>query len=178
MDRAEFNRVIREWQTGQLHKYSTVELQSLSAGCVVYVQQRIRPATELKQAIDDEIRRKEAAAVEQRAVARDREKIDGIKNLDGKVASIDGRLIALEREASRSEFRKLGFWVAALAIFISLVALLRDYWGWSLSRTAPVFVPQSASPTNTSGSSLKGSSLSQPSPALTPAQPSVTNVFK
>jgi len=47
----------------------------MSAETFGYIQNRFPNGTDLKQAIDDEIRRKEAAEAEQRAAARDRERI-------------------------------------------------------------------------------------------------------
>lgn len=164
MDINNFNDILTVWREGKLSSFSIGDLRVMSTRCVVFIQNRYSDAVHAKDAIDAEIRRKEATETEQRAASLDREKIEAIRNLDGKVATIDGRLTTLERVASRPEFRTWGFWLAFFAIIISIAALLRDYWRWSSAALVPASSPQSVSPAPLSGS---------PTPA--PVQSAATN---
>lgn len=54
-----------------------------------------------------------------------------LATLNESVTSIDGRLATIERQATRPEWQTWSFWIAVVAGFLALAALLRDYWGWS-----------------------------------------------
>ena len=100
-----------------------------------------------------EIRRQEDAERERREASRDSEKLKAIQNLDGKVSSLDSRLNKIEGVASRSQFRTLPFWFSLIAILVSLMALFRDYWGWTAASPSRPVDSQpflSTSGTNTS----------------------------
>lgn len=64
----DIDKVIKVWNAGKLGGYALDELCVFSAACVPYITRCIPPAKELKAAIDEEIRRKEAAKAEKRAV--------------------------------------------------------------------------------------------------------------
>src|SRR6266446_4119533 len=55
----DINKALADFQAGKLPDYSLADLRSMSAGCVVFIQNRDPDAVHLKSAIDDEIRRKE-----------------------------------------------------------------------------------------------------------------------
>ena len=153
----ELNDILEAMRDGRLSGYNIAQLRAMSQRCDVYILNRIPEATLAKDSIDKEIARKEALEAEQRAaaastqrheaaIALDREKLEHFSKIREQVATIDGRLATVEREASRPEFRTWGFWLAALAIIISLAALFRDYWGWSSPNPAATTSHQSASP--------------------------------
>lgn len=173
----DFNDIIKADRDGTLADYSLPELKEMRRICTLHLQKQddfmIHPCA----SVESEIRRKEDAEVEQRIASRDREKIETIRNLDARIATIDGRLSTLERVASRPEFRTWGFRFSIVAIIIALVALFRDYLGWSYSVPTPPAVSQSAVPSPSNSIQSPNSSLSKPAPKSLPAILVATNLL-
>lgn len=138
----DLNDILKAMREEKLSGHSVAELQAMSQRCIVYIQNRIPEATLAKDLVDKEIERKEALAAEKRAaiasnqrheaaIALDREKLEHFSKIREQMATIDGRLASVERETARSEFRRWSFWIAVISGVIALLALSRDYWGWS-----------------------------------------------
>ncbi|HEY5504287.1 MAG TPA: hypothetical protein VIK28_03945 [Sedimentisphaerales bacterium] len=153
----DLNDILKAMREGKLSGYSIAELQAMSQRCVVYIQNRIPEATLAKDSVDKEIARQETLEAEQRVasastqrheaeIALEREKLEHFSKIREQVATIDGRLATVEREAARSEFRTWSFWIAVISGFIALAALFRDYWGWGSPAPVSTIPHQSASP--------------------------------
>jgi hypothetical protein len=66
----DINTALALLRDGKLRDCSLDDLRAMSAGSVVFIQNRIPDAVHLKAAVDDEILRKEAEAAERRAEQR------------------------------------------------------------------------------------------------------------
>ena len=157
---------------GRLSDYDVPALREMRCTCVLWLQSGNREAAQTLDSIDKEIDRKEQSGIEQRSAARDREKIGAIEKLDGKVSAVDGRLAKLEHTASRPVLRKWEFWLGVAAILISLLALFRDYLGWTLSTPASVSAPSSAPMLNAPPPTR---SVVLPAPVIAPPPQIATN---
>jgi len=102
----DFNNILTEWRAGKLPEHSIDDLKSLSAGCVVLIQQRNPEAIHLKAAIDDEIRRKETAEFQKQADLKANER----------------HFEAMTESRSATHYAKWSCIVAAIAAAISLGA--------------------------------------------------------
>jgi hypothetical protein len=71
----DINKGFELLRNGKLHECSIRELREMSAGSFVWIQNHFPDAAVFKAAVDDEIRRKEAADAEQREAARHRERV-------------------------------------------------------------------------------------------------------
>lgn len=153
-----FDDIREAEREGKLLDYSIVELRAMSQTCALWMQSgSCKDAVHTKDSVDKEIARKEKLEAEQRAaaaatqrheaaIALDLEKLKHFSQIREQVATIDGRLATVEREAARSEFRTWSFWIAVISGFIALAALFRDYWGWSSPTPVSTISHQSASP--------------------------------
>src|SRR5436309_1170820 len=131
----DFNDIRKAELEGRLSDHDLPALRDMRQTCVRMQQsgQLSRESAQTLKSVDREIQRKEQAETEKRSADRDRAKIETIQKLDGKVSTIDGRLEVLEQAVSRPVFKKWEFWLSVVAILISLLALFRDYLGWTLS---------------------------------------------
>ena len=161
----DLNDILEKVREGKLPGYNIAQLRAMSQRCVVYIQNHISEATLAKDSVDKEITRQETLEAERRAaststqrheaaIALDREKLEHFSKIREQVATIDSRLATVESEASRPEFQTWGFWLAVLAIIISLAALFRDYWGWSSSDPTSTTSHRSASQSSPQSTSI------------------------
>lgn len=115
----DINKALAIWRDGKLHEYSIVDLRAMSAGCVVFIQNRIPDAIHLKQAVDDEIRRKEAAEAQRQSDAVARKMHEEATNLDREA-------IAESKRANH---------LSVKAITIALIALVVSALAWLFPRS-------------------------------------------
>jgi len=170
----DFNDIRKAELEGRLLAYDLPTLRDMRQVCVLVQQsgQLSRESAHTLDSIDKEIHRKEQAETEQRSADRDLVKIETIQKLDGKVSAVDGRLAKLEHTASRPVLKKWEFWLGVAAILISLLALFRDYLGWTLSTPASVSAPSSAPMLNAPQPTR---SVVLPAPVIAPPPPIATN---
>lgn len=147
-----FNLALDSWHKNQLSEYSIEELEDLAAVCPVRVQNNIRPAKELGQAIAEEIRRKESAQAATRADE----------------AAQKRHVEALGKSNHALHLARLSLCVAALATVIAFCA-------WWLPRGSQTPGQQGAQPSQLPTSSLVPqmtnfqTTTNEPSPVTTDA---------
>src|SRR3990172_4182419 len=125
----DYNAALAAYQGGTLAQCQIPDLEALLKDCRRHVDLPYMRDTII--AIESEIHKQQEKINEEHRRSSDQEKIDGIRQIDGRVTTIDNRLSTLEREASRPEFRTWGFWFGLTAILVALAALFRDFLGWS-----------------------------------------------
>ncbi len=84
----DINNALALLRDGKLRDCSLDDLRAMSAGSVVFIQNRIPDAVHLKEAVDDEIRRKEAQEAERRAEQRHQTLVVGQQHLKTSVDSL------------------------------------------------------------------------------------------
>ena len=121
IDVMDFNKILTEWRAGKLSEHGLDDLRSWSAGCVVFIQNRIPEAIHLKDGIDDEIRRKEEAEFQKQA--------------DLTASQRHSEALTESREATR--FARWSFYAAVAAVAIGIGA-------WRFPRETPATYPPDA----------------------------------
>jgi hypothetical protein len=92
-----------------------------------------------------------------------------------KLEAIESRISSLEQKAIRPETRTWAFWLAWVAIIISGLSLLRDYFELRSAAPAPLSEHQSIIATSDTGGQHTPAPPAQALPALLPTPPSSTN---
>jgi hypothetical protein len=111
----DINKALADLRAGKLPDYNLADLRSMSAGCVVFIQNRIPDAVHLKSAIDDEIRRKETKESADRLLHQTEKLVQHSEKLTQQTDCLMSETVKLTR------FTKWVFWFSvALAIFAAV----------------------------------------------------------
>jgi hypothetical protein len=155
----DINKALAIWREGKLHECSIVDLRTMSAGCVVFIQNRIPDAIHLKQAVDDEICRKESAEAQRQSDAVARKMHEEATNLDREA-------IAESKRANH---------LSVKAIMIALIALVVSALAWLFPRSgdAPALQDIQQSPTTSLQISNTASLVSLPTTNAPPTNQTV-----
>jgi hypothetical protein len=115
----DINKALALLRGGKLRECSIGDLRAMSAGCVVFIQNRIPDAIHLKEAVDDEIRRQEAAEAQRQSDAAARQ-------MHEEATTLDREAIAESKRANHLSVR---------AIVIALIALIVSALAWLFPRS-------------------------------------------
>jgi hypothetical protein len=114
----DINKALADFREGRLAGYSLTDLRAMSAGCVVFIQNRIPDAVHLKSAIDDEIRRKETQEAADRLLQQTTKLVEHSETLTKQT----DRLVQYTVELTR--FTKGVFWLTVILGVIALVQIV------------------------------------------------------
>ena len=115
----DINKDLALLRDGKLQECSIDDLRAMSSGCVAFIQNHIPDAVHLKKAVDDEIRRKEAAEAQRQSDVTARQRHD-------EAIALDREAIAEGKRANHLSMR---------AIVIALIALVVSALAWLFPRS-------------------------------------------
>lgn len=113
----DINRALGLLRDGKLRDCSLDELRDMSAGSVVFIQNRIPDAVHLKTAIDDEIRRKET----QEAADRLLQQTTMLVQHSGTLTQQTDRLVV--ETVKLTDFTRGVFWLTVVLGFFAIVQI-------------------------------------------------------
>lgn len=114
----DIGRALADLRAGKLPDYNLTDLRSMSAGCVVFIQNRVPDAVHLKSAIDDEIRRKETQEAADRLLQQTTKLVQHSETLTQQT----DRLVQYTVDLTR--FTKGVFWLSVILGVFALVQIL------------------------------------------------------
>jgi hypothetical protein len=125
----DINKALADFRAGKLQDYRLADLRSMSAGCVVFIQNQIPDAIHLKAAIDDEIRRKETKESSDKLLQQTENLAHQTDKLVEQVTELVGIAAEQKRLAAKLDLQTdrlvaLTIWLKGLTIGLLLLTLV------------------------------------------------------